>query len=140
MLLCENLDPDLDVNVLNLIFNPERFPKLEAVDCKLFLLPLLNYLVCGSSQASFVQAFEGMLLSHIDPMTGELLRPFPPIQRLSLHGCQTLPSNIYPHLVSALPGLTHLVYIAVTGVPLTHSIGSQLYTNQLSRITIHQSS
>ena len=52
-----------------------------------------------------------MLLSHIDPITGDLLRPFPPIQRLSLHGCQTLPSYIYPCLLSALPGLTHLVYI-----------------------------
>lgn len=34
LLLSEALDPDLDFNVMDLIFNVEKLPKLEALDCK----------------------------------------------------------------------------------------------------------
>jgi hypothetical protein len=50
-----------------------------------------------------------MLSTHVDPATYGSLSPFPPIQRLSLHGCQTLPASVYPLLLSHLPELTHLV-------------------------------
>jgi len=35
LLLCEALDPDLDFNVLDIIFGGQVLPKLEAVDCML---------------------------------------------------------------------------------------------------------
>ena len=50
-----------------------------------------------------------MMLKHVDLTSGELLQPFPPIQRLSLHGCQTLPATLYHNLLPHLSGLTHLV-------------------------------
>jgi hypothetical protein len=112
LLLSEAVDPDLDINVLMQIFNPNKLPKLEALDCTTpCLIPDIRsfVIVCGSSRPSFVQAFEGMLRSHIDPVTHRILAPFPPIRRLSLHGCQTLPANIYPRLLPLLHGLTHLV-------------------------------
>jgi len=33
LLLSEAIDPDLDINVMMQIFNPDKLPKLEALDC-----------------------------------------------------------------------------------------------------------
>ena len=66
--------------------------------------PLLISLiiVCGSSRPSFVKAFQEMLSSHMDS-SNNCIHPFPPIQRLSLHGCQTLPPKVYHSLLPQLP-------------------------------------
>jgi Leucine Rich repeat len=65
-------------------------------------------LVCAASRLSFVKAFVEAIQSHFDPLTKKCIKPFPPLKRLSLHACQTLPPHVYPPLLSQLPGLTHL--------------------------------
>ena len=35
LLVSEALDPDLDFEVLQVIFGADRLPKLQAIDCKL---------------------------------------------------------------------------------------------------------
>ena len=86
-------------------------------------LSISTYLqVCGCSRGSFVRAFEEMLRSHIEPNSGRVTQNFPPIKRLSLHGCQTLPAHVYPLLLALLPDLTHLVRLSyMTENPTDHS-------------------
>src|SRR5271169_7095074 len=74
---------------------------------------VLTFLVCGCSRPSFVHALQSVVQSHFDLTSGELLLPFPPIQRLSMHACQTLPASVYHHLLPHLPELTHLVFLSL---------------------------
>jgi hypothetical protein len=100
---------------------------------------LANRSVCGSTRLSFVKAFEKMILSHINPVTGEILNPFPSIQRLSLHGCQTLPAHVYPKLLPLLPRLTHLVCFTIISMTATNRcIGSEFHTSKFLWFKFYQ--
>jgi hypothetical protein len=66
--------------------------------------------------------------------SNNVIHPFPPIQRLSLHGCQTLPPKVYHYLLPQLPQLTHLV----PPPPPKLTSGSQFHASRLIRSPKHK--
>ena len=82
------IQSDLCVAIEEIFF---ELPRLEAMD------------FCGSSASNFKEAF--MKVMH--PWNPKLPASFP-IQRLSLHECPTLPTDVFAALLPRLPHLTHL--------------------------------
>lgn len=88
-LVQEHVDDEVDVNVLRILLC--ELPKLKAVD----------FCACSSSK------FKNAWVEITDTAATELPNALS-IQRLGLHECTVLPSQIFTTLLPRLPNLTHL--------------------------------
>ena len=114
-LASEALGMDVDERVLEKLFC--GLPRLDAVD------------FCSLTAS----CFKNGVLSVISP--NNLCLPMAlPIRRLSMHGCNTLPSSVYATLLPRLPNLTHLdlTHTQVTDETL-HAIP---YTAKLTHLSL----
>ena len=88
-LVQEHIDDEVDVNVLRILLC--ELPKLKAVD------------FCACSSTKFKNAWVEITDSAVTQLPNALS-----IQRLGLHECTILPSQIFTTLLPRLPNLTHL--------------------------------
>ena len=93
-LASENIQDDMDVQVLNILFN--KLPKLKALD------------FCGASSEAFARAFDQLTIKR------EL-----PITKLSLHDCSNVSQDV---LNKILRSATHLTRLDLSHTAITSSI------------------
>ena len=94
-LASENIQDDMDVSVLNILFN--KLPKLKALD------------FCGASSEAFARAFDQLTIKVEDL----------PITKLSFHDCSNISQDA---LIKILKKATHLTRLDLSHTAITSSI------------------
>lgn len=116
-LASENIQDDMDVNVLDLLFN--RLPKIQALD------------FCGASSESFVRAFhalvinENLLVCELDDNDDAVDVPnLHSLFKVSFHDCSNLTGDIFAKILPALVSVRRLdlTHTAITSYILNHHL------------------
>lgn len=116
-LASENIQGDMDVNVLDLLFN--RLPKIQALD------------FCGASSESFVRAFhalvinENLLVCELDDNDNRIAVPnLYSLFKVSFHDCSNLTADIFAKILPAFVSIRRLdlTHTAITSYILNHHL------------------